>query len=135
MMNHYGKRALRFFGLASVLALTACGGPGVTSSDAIDQIAGDEIAGELQIQIINYEDGTAIEQYLLMAGEAHIELEFAQPPSVATGERIAVRGLALADRRIRGQSHRVLSVDDVVTIDDGLTGNPASRRKTGRAHV
>lgn len=128
MMHHHVKRALRYFGLASVLALTACGGAGEGSSETTDQVASNEIAGQLQIYVINYEDGTAVEQYFLLAGDAQIELAFAQPPSVASGERIAVRGSILPDQRIGVESYRVLSADDVGKTDDDLIGLPVSRR-------
>ena len=106
----------------------ACGAEGLADPDPIEEVADDEVAGDLRIDIVNYEDGTSVERYFFLSGNAELELDFEKAPAVASGERIAVRGVTLGEGRMRVLSYRVLSSDDVVTTGDPLVGNPVSRR-------
>ncbi len=129
MINERRKQAFRFLSLASVLALGACSSPGTRSADPTGESTADELQGTLQLYIINYEDGSAVEQYFLetAAGQT-FELEFAQRPAVATGEIVAVQGVEVGERRIQVQSYRVLSDDDVVSVGQSLVGNTVRTR-------
>ena len=124
MTSDQRKRAFRFLSLASALALGACSSPATRSADSTDETAADELEGTLQLYMINYENGTAAEQYFLEVRSGQtLELEFAQRPAVATGERIAVRGIEIGEHRIQVQSYRVLSDDDIVSSGQSLVGN------------
>ena len=86
--------------LLSAIFVSACGQPGPSSYESIDDGAG--LAGELEAYIATYEDGTTAVFYGLRtsSGES-VDLVFDAAPAIDAGSYVVVQGARDAEQKFR----------------------------------
>jgi hypothetical protein len=113
-------RALSFLALVTVAGCSAADVPGDDGA----------LQGEVEVYIVEHDDGTSEDRYVLRVGASRIALEMGMehPPALASGDEVEVRGVAVDDHFLVESVRLLETDDDVAAASAPLTGNAVERR-------